>query len=48
MKYFAKSLKLSPDNYKIYNNIGNLFRSMGRPDDAIEAYDKSIEKRKIT
>ena len=46
IKYFNYSLKLSPDNYKIYNNIGNLMRDMGRSDDAIKSYDKSIKLNK--
>ena len=46
IKYFNISLKISPNNYVIYNNIGNLFKTLGKTDDAINSYNKAIELNK--
>ena len=35
-------LLLDPNDYQVYNNLGNLFYKQGRYDDAIRHYEKAI------
>ncbi|MHC4222036.1 MAG: tetratricopeptide repeat protein, partial [Planctomycetota bacterium] len=40
---FARTLAVTQGNYLIYNNYGNILKSKGRYDEAIEVYNKALK-----
>ncbi len=39
-----KSIALDSDNYQLYFNIGDILRAKNKPEEAIEYYEKALEK----
>ena len=44
--FYEKTLRYAPNNHRIYNNLGNAYSVVGKTDEAIRAYHKSIEVNK--
>ena len=45
-EYFKKSILLNPNMPEAYNNLGSLYKSIDKPDEAIKYFNKSIEVNK--
>jgi tetratricopeptide (TPR) repeat protein len=43
---YLEELKLNPNDAVIFNNLGNIYRDLGKYDDAVTNYKKSIELNK--
>ena len=37
-----KAINLSPNDFEVYNNLGNAFKAIGKLDDAINSYNQAI------
>ena len=45
LESFREAARLSPDNTRVYENIGNVLQLLGRHDEAIREYERSIAIR---
>ena len=43
LNIYEKSIKIDPKNPVAFNNLGNLYKDLGKIKDAIKNYEKSIE-----
>jgi Flp pilus assembly protein TadD len=43
LSFFEQALLLNPDNPDLWNQKGVVMRSLGRYDEALECYDKSLQ-----
>lgn len=41
--FFEKALEIDPNDHRIWNHRGITLRSMGRYDEAIDCFNKSLE-----
>ncbi|MBN1870749.1 MAG: tetratricopeptide repeat protein [Candidatus Omnitrophica bacterium] len=44
--FYEQTLRYAPDSYRLYSNLGNAYNVAGKTDEAIRAYQKSIEVNK--
>lgn len=42
-KYYDKALKIDSSYYRSYGNMGNIYRTIEQPDEAIRLYSKALE-----
>lgn len=43
ISFYKRTLEYAPDSQQIYNNLGRAYNDLGRTQDAIEAFNKSID-----
>ena len=44
--FYERTLQYAPDSHRLYNNLGNAYSVIGKTDEAMRAYHKSIEVNK--